>query len=264
MTKVQIIEQIIETKGKELEVVYQGIKTRTETVIIPGYKAIVDKYFNSFTSEDIITKVSSDGETITFLRPHEDYTYNKDLMDIRLRTNWKTDEIIDISTSVYSTSDNSLWELERLQVVGQIASVLIDFKDDFIAEMTNFREGTKEETKALRQAGYDIEQDIRNCEAEISRMETEATEALLNGEGLVFNNKLASVNISWNNSVRGISKARITNKTASGKSADLELTLNYGYGDNVTETVRTYSKVRMSNVENLVWQYRDSVLNATV
>ena len=64
-------------------------------------------------------------------------------MDLRLRTDWKTGEITDVTTSVYSTSDNSLWELERLQLVGQVASVLIDYKDDFMAEMMSFKLSTK-------------------------------------------------------------------------------------------------------------------------
>ena len=260
MTKVEIIEQIIERKNIELEVVYEAIKTRNETVVNPGYKAIIDKYFNDFSNEDIYTKVSNDGDTVTFLRPHVDYNYPKDLMDLRLRTDWKTDEITDVSTSVYSTSDNSVWELERLQLVGQVASVLIDYKDDFMAEMMSFKQASKKESKALRQTGYDIEKDIRNCNGEISRMETEATEALLNGEGLVFNNKLASVDISWNHEIRRVSKARIVGKTPSGKSADLELTLSYGENE---EQVQLYKKVRMSNVNTLVSQYKQKVLRAT-
>jgi hypothetical protein len=259
MTKIDIITKIIETKNNELEVAYEAIKTRNETVVNPGYKAIVDKYFNDFTNEEIYTKVSNDGELVTFLRPHVDYNYPKELMDLRLRTDWKTGEITDVHTSVYSTSDNSVWELERLQLVGQIASILIDYKDDFMAEMMSFKEACKKESKALRQAGYDIEKDIRECNKEIDRMHTEAAEELLNGEGLTFGTKLACVDISWNNEVRRVRKARILGKTPSGKSADLEITTSYGDNE---ENVYTYKKVRMSNVLTLVSQYKSYVINA--
>ena len=259
MTKIDIITKIIETKNNELEVAYEAIKTRNETVVNPGYKAIVDKYFNDFTNEEIYTKVSNDGETVTFLRPHVDYNYPKDLMDLRLSTDWRTGEIKDVKTSVYSTSDNTLWELERLQLVGQIASILIDYKDDFIAEMMSFKEACKKESKAVRQVGYDIEKDIRECNKEIDRMHTEAAEELLNGEGLTFGTKLACVDISWNNEVRRVSKARILSKTPSGKSADLEITTSYGDNE---ENVHIFKKVRMSNVNTLVSQYKSYVINA--
>ena len=259
MTKVDIITKIIETKNNELEVAYEAIKTHNETVVNPGYKVIIDKYFNDFGNEEIYTKVSNDGETVTFLRPHVDYNYPKDLMDLRLRTDWKTGEITDVTTSVYSTSDNSLWELERLQLVGQVASVLIDYKDDFMAEMMSFKLSTKKEAKQLRQVGYGIEKDIRECNKEIHRMQTEAAEKLLNGEGLVFTDKLASVDISWNNEVRRVSKARIVGKTPSGKSADLEITTSYQGNQ---ENVHIFKKVRMTNVSTLVSQYKSYVINA--
>ena len=259
MTKIDIITKIIETKNNELEVAYEAIKTRNETVVNPGYKAIVDKYFNDFTNEEIYTKVSNDGELVTFLRPHVDYNYPKDLMDLRLRTDWKTGEITDVHTSVYSTSDNSVWELERLQLIGQMASILIDYKDDFMAEMMSFKEACKKESKAVRQVGYDIEKDIRECNKEIDRMHTEAAEELLNGEGLEFSTKLASVDISWNNNVRRVRKARIVGKTPSGKSADLEVTTSYG--DN-QENVYLFKKVRMTNLSTLVSQYKSYVINA--
>ena len=259
MTKIDIIAKIIETKNNELEVAYEAIKTRNETVVNPGYKAIVDKYFNDFSNEEVFTKVSNDGELVTFLRPHVDYNYPKDLMDLRLRTDWKTGEVTDVHTSVYSTSDNSVWELERLQLVGQIASILIDYKDDFMAEMMSFKEACKKESKAVRQVGYDIEKDIRECNKEIDRMHTEAAEELLNGKGLEFGTKLASVDVSWNNNVRRVSKARIVGKTPSGKSADLEVTTTYG--DN-QENVYLFKKVRMTNLNTLVSQYKSYVINA--
>ena len=136
---------------------------------------------------------------------------------------------------------------------------MIDYKDDFIAEMMSFKEACKKESKAVRQVGYDIEKDIRECNKEIDRMHTEAAEELLNGEGLTFGTKLACVDISWNNEVRRVSKARILSKTPSGKSADLEITTSYGDNE---ENVFTFKKVRMSNVLTLVSQYKSYVINA--
>jgi hypothetical protein len=128
-----------------------------------------------------------------------------------------------------------------------------------MAEMMSFKEACKKESKAVRQVGYDIEKDIRECNKEIDRMHTEAAEELLNGEGLEFSTKLASVDISWNNNVRRVRKARIVGKTPSGKSADLEVTTSYG--DN-QENVYLFKKVRMTNLSTLVSQYKSYVINA--
>ena len=81
-------------------------------------------------------------------------------------------------------------------------------------------------------------------------------ETLLNGEGLVFDKeKKGSIDLRWDWTLRGITSAKILSKTASGKSADIEIS-TYG------EEPRVYEKVRMSNIDVLTWQYRDYVINA--
>jgi hypothetical protein len=78
----------------------------------------------------------------------------------------------------------------------------------------------------------------------------------LNGEGLVFKgDKKGSIDLRWDFSIRGITSARILSKTASGKSAEIEIST----WDNEP---RTYNKVRMSNIDSLLWQYRDNVILA--
>ena len=257
MTKVEIIEKIIETKNNELKVAQELEYTHRETVIIPSYKAVVDKYFSGLeVAEDIYTKVSSDGETITFLRPHDDYSYAKDVMDVRLRSDWKTGQFTEVSTSVYSTSDNSTWELERLQLVGQVASVLIDYKDDFIAEMGNTKDENRPKKRELRKEINNIEKDISSCREQINEIHLTDAKDKLTGEGLIFDgDQKGCMDIKWDWTVRGIYAAKIISKTASGKSADIELQC-------FDSEPRVFEKVRMSNIETLLWQYRDYVINA--
>lgn len=260
MTKVEIIEQIIATKKVELTEAYNTKKKYNDKVVNPGYLAITQKFFNGFTTEDVYVKASNDGESITFLRPCEESKYDKEVMNLRLRTDWRTEEITDLTTSVYSTSDNSLWELERLQLVGEVASIIIDFKDDFIAEMSAFKDESRPKSKELQKVIYAIEADITSCTNEINSIRLKIGEELLESKkGMVFSkDQLGAIDVSWDHSIRRIVKARIIKKTASGKSADLELTSQYGQ----ETSTQVYEKVRMSNVETLLWQYRDYVLNA--
>ena len=67
--------------------------------------------------------------------------------------------------------------------------------------------------------------------------------------------KKGDMDIKWDWTLRGINSAKIISKTASGKSCNIEIQA-YDY-DPVL-----YEKVRMSNVDALLWQYRDYVINA--
>ena len=89
-----------------------------------------------------------------------------------------------------------------------------------------------------------------------SQHESKRVSLLESKKGLKFDGqKKGSMDLRWDWTLRGISSAKIISKTASGKSADVEIA-TYG------ETPRVYEKVRMTNVENLLWQYRDYVLTA--
>ena len=67
--------------------------------------------------------------------------------------------------------------------------------------------------------------------------------------------KKGSIDLRWDWTLRGITSAKILSKTASGKSADIEIG-QWG------EAPKKYEKVRMSNIDVLLWQYRDYVINA--
>ena len=56
--------------------------------------------------------------------------------------------------------------------------------------------------------------------------------------------------------LRGINSAKILSKTASGKSCNIKIQA-YDYEP------RVYENVRMSNVDALLWQYRDYVITAS-
>ena len=40
---------------------------------------------------------------------------------------------------MYSTNDNSQWELERLFTAGEVAKVLLDHGDDIIAKFNSYK-----------------------------------------------------------------------------------------------------------------------------
>ena len=253
MTKAQIIDQIIEKKNEELKVANENFKV-VETKRDQMYFEIIQEYFGGeFTLDDVYFKHDY-GTNFELKRPHDQYDYDKELVTIRFKEDWRTGEFTDIETSMYSTNDNSQWELERLFTAGEVAKVLLDHGDDIIAKFNSYKESFKEEFNNAKNAKWNCEGDIQKLKDEKNQTFLDKATTLLNGEGLVFDKeKKGSIDIKWDWTLRGITSARILSKTASGKSADIEIS-QYG------EEPRTYEKVRMSNIDALKWQYRDYVI----
>ena len=259
MTKIEIINEIIVKKQEELVEVKLAVKkledARTDVMF-----SVMQNYFGGeFTLDDVYIQRPTygySGTTYEIKRPNKDYKYDKELMTIRFHEDWKTNELDKLETSLYSTSDNSQWELERIFTNGEVAKVLLDHGDDILAEMNIVRLTNKDEIDDARTEAYKVESSINNLKAEINDIHIKEAERKLNNGGLVFGKeKKGDMDIKWDWTLRGINSAKIISKTASGKSCNIEIQA-YDYDPVV------YEKVRMSNVDALLWQYRDYVINA--
>ena len=254
MTKIEIINEIIVKKQQELKKL-NVTKKKLEDSRTDAMFNVMQKYFGGeFTLDDVyISKPTYgySGGSYEIKRPNKDYNYDKELMTIRFHEDWKTSEFDSIETSLYSTSDNSQWELERIFTNGEVAKVLLDHGDDLLAEMNTVRLTNQEEIDDARTEVYKVESSITNLKSEINTIEINETTELLEGKGLVFEEgKKGSMDLRWDWTIRGIDSARILSKTASGKSCNIELKV-------YDREPVVYEKVRMSNVDSLIWQYRD-------
>ena len=255
MTKAEILDQIIEKKEvelKELTKTYYEVEKERDS----KYFEIIQEYFGGeFTLDDVYFD-SDYGTSYVVKRPHKEYNYDKDMITLRFRDDWKTGEFTNIETSMYSTNDNSQWELERLFTAGEVAKVLLDFGDDIIAKFNSYRESFSEEYSSAQRAKWKCETEVNQLKDEKNQSFLDNARLLLEGEGLVFDKEKKGVlDIKWDWTIRNITSAKIISKTASGKSADIEITT-------LNNSSRTYEKVRMSNIESLIGQYKDYVINA--
>ena len=259
MTKIEIINEIIVKKQEELKKA-NAIGKKLEQAKVDVMFDVMEKYFGGeFTLDDVYIKKpigGYSGTTYEVKRPNKEYKYDKELMTIRFHEDWRSNEIDSIDTSIYSTSDNSQWELERIFTNGEVAKVLLDHGDDLLAEMNVTRLTNKKEIDAARTEIYKIEVSITNLKSEINTIYLDEATEKLEGEGLVFGEgKKGAIDIKWDWTIRSINSAKILSKTASGKSCNIEIQA-YDYEPVV------YEKVRMSNVEALLWQYRNYEINA--
>ena len=246
MTKAQIIDQIIEQKQKELKELTK-IYVEVEKKRDAQYFEIIQEYFGGeFTLDDVYIKHDY-GTSFQVTRPHDKYDYDKEILTLRFRDDWRTGEFTEVETSMYSTNDNSQWELERLVTSGEVARVLLDYGDDIIAKFNSYKESFSEEYNAAQKAKWSAEGDLQKLKDEKNQTYLDIATSLLNSDGLEFSNdKKGTIDIKWDWTLRGITSAKILSKTASGKSADIEISC---YG----ETPRVYEKVRMSNIDALKW-----------
>ena len=255
MTKTEILDQIIDKKSqelKELTKTYVEVEKKRDA----QYFEIIQEYFGGeFTLDDVYFHHDY-GTSFVVKRPNKEYNYDKEMITLRFRDDWKTGEFTDIETSMYSTNDNSQWELERLYTAGEVAKVLLDHGDDILAKFNSYKESFKEEYSAAQKAKWTCESDLQKLKDEKNQAYLDRAKTLLETEGLVFDGKQkGSIDLRWDWTLRGITSAKIISKTTSGKSADIEISTH-------GETPRVYEKVRMSNIDVLKWQYRDYVINA--
>ena len=188
MTKIEIINEIIVKKQEELKEVKQIVKgledNRTDKMF-----QVMQKYFGGeFTLDDVYINKPTygySGCTYEIKRPNKEYNYDKELMTIRFHEDWRTNELDKLETSLYSTSDNSQWELERIFTNGEVAKVLLDHGDDLLAEMNTVRLEQNEELSTARTNAYKVESAISKLKQEINDIQLKEAENKLNGEGIV-------------------------------------------------------------------------------
>ena len=253
MTKAQIIDQIIEKKNEELKVVKEKFNAIEKKRDQKYFKIIQDYFGGEFTLDDVYIKHDY-SSTFVVKRPNPDYNYDKELITLRFRDDWSTGEFTNIETSMYSTNDNSQWELERIYTAGEVAKVLLDHGDDIVAAFNHTKDAFAEKYNKAREARWSVEADIQKLKDEKNKSYLDIAKEKLEGEGLVFEgDKKGAIDLRWDFTIRGITSAKILSKTASGKSADIEIST-------YNSEPRTYEKVRMSNIDALLWQYRDNVI----
>ena len=162
------------------------------------------------------------------------------------KANWADNFPSSIGTSIYTTSEDSEFELNRLRSIGLFATTILDFKDDILS---GYVEEVKKFTPLIDKAWkpiVDLTAQIRKVKQQIASLEKEEKLAQALDSGIEFENA-KELEYRFNSYVR-ISKLKIEKVSASGKTASVQVK---GLGWN-GEFTRLYERVKMENILRVI------------
>lgn len=271
MTKIEIIKKAIisnEEKIAELKTERRKVEESKTDALSRMYL----KYFGECLVDDDTIEVSD--TYVYFKRFDPDYNYHKEMLSISVRpTSWRDEEADKIETSFYSTSANNEFELKRMVMIGKVGQVILDFQDDIIAEYNSTRADFKDEISGLNKEIWALEKKVREMNSEINTIENTTLMKKVESDGIEFKvdeenlYSLPDLDVRFDWNVRGIKKIKVTGKTKSGKSGDLELvTVRKSWNSERDEYelvyhTNTYERVRMDKISYLVSWNKDIIVD---
>ena len=226
--RVELLEKKGEFLKRELDT-FRASLGSIEADRSEEYKSVAEKYFGEvLTLEGDKIKVSD--YRIEFLRFDPERNYDKEVLTVYLRgESFRDTDVNRLETSFYSTSENSEFELNRMVLLGKAAEIIIDHKDDILAEWNFVTESFSGKLNDARKKVYDAEKLVSENDSKILEIEKENLLYKLFNGGVEFRipedgdlRRLPTLQARWDWSVDKITSIKITRKTASGKSYDVE------------------------------------------
>ena len=271
MTKTEIINRAIILNEEEI-LKLQTKRKKVEEAKIDELSRMYMKYFGECLVNDDTIEVS---DTYCYFKRFEpDYNYHKEMISISVRPkSWRDEEADKIETSFYSTSANNEFELKRMILIGNVGQVILDFQDDIIAEYNSIRESFKDKLSELNKDIWALERKVTDMKYEITKIENDALLVELEKNGIEFEvdeeylYRLPDLDVRFDRTVCGIRKIKVTGKTKSGKSADIEVETvrkTWNSETNKCELVyhtNNYERVRMDKVSDLVTWHKDKIVS---
>lgn len=226
--RIELLEKKGEFLKRELDT-FRAALGSIEADRTEEYKAVAEKYFG-----DVLTiegdKINATNERIEFLRNCPERNYDKEVLTVYLRgESFRDTDVNRLETSFYSTSENSEFELNRMVLLGKAAEIIIDHKDDILAEWNFVTESFSGKISDARKKVWNAEKLVSENSEKITAIENEIVKEKLFGEGIKFEipesgrtRDLPEFDARWNYRIDKVTSIRATRKTASGKSYDVE------------------------------------------
>jgi hypothetical protein len=262
MTKIQIIRELISKNDLEIDKLNE-VEKEIKSNRADELNQLFEKYFFDCLETGDSLRVGS--ESFDIRRPAE--RGEDSILTIYVKDStysYETGNADKLAVSFYTTSHTDEYELRRMVTIGKVGQIILDFEDDILAGYNQIMVEYDKQLKPNRKAKWDLDKKNRDLYFEIESIQKAELMNKLQGEGIEFQieedkyYKLPELDIRFDWSVRGIKKIKVLKKTASGKSADIELEVAYkAYNSekNVYESVvktDTYERVRVDKIERML------------
>ena len=269
-------------KTKEIKAIELKIKVQ-DKLIKEGYVSRDEIHKNRDQSQkdqlmeyfgEVLTEsgdemnVSRDRVEFRRIDPTSTSKWKKEILTLYFKSkDWRSSEINQIDTSFYSTSDNSLFELQRMLLIGKVGEILIDHSDDIIAGHNKITSDYAGTLRKAEMAVQELELVLRAFGKEIEDIENKVIQDKIDTGCVEFKMRddnprtLPNLDIRWDWDLTNIEKIEILSKTASGLSANIKVKRcfkQYDYDNKDQETTKliyqedTFDKVRMSKINHMI------------
>ena len=262
MTKIQIIQELISKNDLEIDKLKE-VEREIKSNRADELNQLFEKYFFDCLETGDSLRVGS--ESFDIRRPAERGEDSIITIYIKDSTySYESGNADKLAVSFYSTSHTDEYELRRMVAIGKVGQIILDFEDDILAGYNQIMVEYDKQLKPNRKAQWDLDKKNRDLNFEIESIQKAELMNKLQGEGIEFQieedkyYKLPELDIRFDWSVRGIKKIKVLKKTASGKSANIELEVAYkaynsekGEYESVVKT-DTYERVRVDKIERML------------
>ena len=269
-------------KTKEIKAIELKIKVQ-DKLIKEGYVSRDEIHKNRNQSQkdqlmeyfgEVLTEsgdemnVSRDRVEFRRIDPTSTSKWKKEILTLYFKSkDWRSSEINQIDTSFYSTSDNSLFELQRMLLIGKVGEILIDHSDDIIAGHNKITSDYAGTLRKAEMAVQELELVLRAFGKEVEDIENKVIQDKIDTGCVEFKMRddnprtLPNLDIRWDWDLTNIEKIEILSKTASGLSANIKVKRcfkQYDYDNEDQETTKlvyqedTFDKVRMSKINHMI------------
>ena len=167
--------------------------------------------------------------------------------------------------STFDTLDQHI--LDQSQARFEFMQCAVDHNDDIIAAWNSIEKKYDKLVNSFSDAKSKLRTSINDQSRDIDRLEKETLRSkLTSGVEFTKNERgsLPELEIRWDWNIRRIQSLKVLRMTASGKSADIEVTQKQNMWDNETESYRdeiytnTFERVRMDKVERMLRRARNN------
>lgn len=254
MTKQEIISAIESSEAQVSKL--HDAEYEAEQLYDQQVAGLLTPYLNQFgiLGNGFELKVSRNYFNIVRVRENE--TYAREMITLSVRESYSIKEetylLTSLDTSFYTTSENSIFELERMVVIGKVAQMLLAHSEEILAKLSELFKAKWQEVRVHSSKRWDIEKKLKELRGQLASYVTaEAYEALKGGVTFTVGQRpLPRLTFRFN-SDESLTYLKLVE--LKGVTATIE------YIPNWSNVVRR-DKIRVKNLDIFVTYYRDLIL----